>query len=201
MEQADFAARAAFGTTPVPTSAPRQGQDWAREAEYLEDTSLRQLILEHYDREHLPIRRYLSALGIDPETGREIVQESFLKLHEHLLAGGDRTNLRAWLYRVAHNLARNSQTAFRTSKTDPLPEPARGELRAGGASAEEQLVAAERTARFRQALSQLSAAQRECLVLRTQGLKYREIAGVLNLSVSTVAENIQRGLEKLKGIV
>jgi DNA-directed RNA polymerase specialized sigma24 family protein len=35
-------------------------------------------------------------------------------------------------------------------------------------------------------------------MLRAQGLKYREIAEALNLSVSTVGENVQRGLERLK---
>jgi len=44
----------------------------------------------------------------------------------------------------------------------------------------------------------LSAAQKDCLILRAQGLKYREIADVLKLSVSTVAENVQRGLDRLK---
>src|SRR5437762_4238064 len=93
-----------------------------RETEYLEDASLRRIVLEYYDQEHVAIRRYLFFLGVDADTGQEIVQESFLKLHEHLLAGGDRSNLRAWLYRVAHNLARNAQTAFRTSKTNSLTE-------------------------------------------------------------------------------
>ncbi len=47
----------------------------------------------------------------------------------------------------------------------------------------------------------LSPAQRDCLALRTRGLKYREIGEVLNLSVSTVGENVQRGLEKLKELL
>ncbi|HET9802676.1 MAG TPA: hypothetical protein VFP96_05530, partial [Candidatus Acidoferrum sp.] len=68
--------------------------------EYLEDTSHRRLVLEHYDREHLPLRRYLLFLGLDQESCREIVQESFLRLHQHILAGGEQTNLRAWLFRV-----------------------------------------------------------------------------------------------------
>jgi RNA polymerase sigma-70 factor (ECF subfamily) len=170
-------------------------------AEYLEDTSLRRMVLEYYDREHIAIRRYLSFLGVDIETGQEIVQESFLKLHEHLLRGGDRSNLRAWLYKVAHNLARNTQTAFRASKTDPLPDATVSEVRANGMSAEEALLAEERTRRVREAMAQLSPVQKECLILRTQGLKYREIADVMNLSTSTVGESIQRGLEKLKELI
>lgn len=172
------------------------------EAEYLEDTSLRRLTLELYDREHAAIARYLSFLGVDVETAREIVQETFLKLHEHLLRGGERHNLRAWLYRVAHNLARNAQAAFSASKTDSLPDvSAGGDFRASVPSAEEELLAAERAKQLREAVGQLSFSQRECLVLRAQGFKYREIADVLSLSVSTVGENVQRGLERLKELL
>ncbi len=175
-------------------------QKW--KAEYLEDTSLRRLVLEHYDREHVSLHRYLSFLGVDRETSRELVQESFLKLHEHLLTGGDRTNLRAWLYRVAHNLARNAQTAFSRSKTESLTG-SEGTLDppAKAASAEEELVTEERMRRFRQAMNQLSIPQKECLTLRAQGFKYREIAEVLNVSVSTVGENVLRGLERLKELI
>ncbi len=44
------------------------------------------MCLDLYDREQTPLKRYLAMLGVDPETARDIVQESFLKLHEHLLA-------------------------------------------------------------------------------------------------------------------
>jgi RNA polymerase sigma-70 factor (ECF subfamily) len=168
--------------------------------EYLEDTSHRRLVLEYYDREHVSLRRYLLFLGLDPESCREAVQESFLRLHEHLLAGGDQANLRAWLYRVAHNLARNHQTAFHASRTGPLADVTETEdIPANAGSAEDELLAKERMQRLSRAMEELSAAQRDCLILRSQGLKYREIAEVLNLAISTVGENIQRGLERLKG--
>jgi RNA polymerase sigma-70 factor, ECF subfamily len=181
-------------------SLPMPGSAWT--ADYLEDTSPRRMVLEHYDRESVPLRRYLLFLGADPETAQEIVQESFLKLHQHLIAGGDRTNLRAWLYRVAHNLARNTQTAFRATKTDALPDlTIAGDLRSSAASVEDELLAKERSTRMRDAIDRLTPAQKDCLVLRAQGFKYREIAGVLNLSVSTVGENVQRGLQKLKELL
>ena len=174
----------------------------AWETGYLEDTRIRRLVLEWYDREHVAIRRYLSLLGVEAETGREIIQEAFLKLHQHLLNGGDQVNLRAWLYRVAHNLAQNWRSSFRAGKTDFLSDVTiTGDLPANAASAEERLLAAERIRRFREALDQLSVAQRECLALRAQGMKYREIAKALNISVSTVGENVGRGLEKLKELI
>jgi RNA polymerase sigma-70 factor (ECF subfamily) len=160
------------------------------------------LLLDLFDREQTPLRRYLSVLGVDPETARDVVQDGFLKLHEHLLAGGDQGNLRAWLYRVVHNSARNAQTSFGARKTgsiddlEPAASPAAKDL-----SAEDELLDKEREQRVRQAMAQLSATQRGCLVLRSQGLKYREIAEALQLSVSTVGDNIQRGLERLKELI
>jgi RNA polymerase sigma-70 factor (ECF subfamily) len=161
-----------------------------------------QLLLELYDREQTPLKRYVAMLGIDPETARDIVQESFLKLHEHLLAGGDKSNLRAWLYRVVHNNARNRQASFGARNTGRLEDltPAASPL-AKDPTAEEELLEKERDERLRQAMGKLSEAQRSCLVLRTQGLKYREIAEALDLSISTVGENIQRGLERLRDII
>jgi RNA polymerase sigma-70 factor, ECF subfamily len=171
------------------------------ETEFLEDTSLPRIVLDLYDRDHAGLRRYVAFLGADPETAREVVQESFLRLHQHLLSGGERSNLRAWLYRVAHNLVRNTQTAAQTSKTDYLPDMSAAELRDGAMSAEDEMLIAERNRRFRAALEELSPAQRDCLALRTRGLKYREIGEVLNLSVSTVGEHVQRGLDKLKELL
>ena len=69
---------------------------------------------------------------------------------------------------------------------------------ATAASAEESMLAHEQETRLQSAIGRLSSTQRNCLVLRSQGLKYREIAEALSLSVSTVAENVQRGLEKVK---
>src|SRR5690349_2768770 len=114
------------------------------ETEFLEDVSLRRVVLDLYDRDHVSLRRYVAFLGTDPDTAEEIVQESFLRVHQHLLSGGDRENLRAWLYRVAHNLVRNAQTASRSTRTDYLPDLASAEdRRADEMSAEERLLAAE----------------------------------------------------------
>ena len=171
-------------------------------AESLENGNHSRLLLDLYDREQTPLRRYVAMLGVDPETARDIVQEGFLKLHEHLASGGDRGNLRAWLYRVVHNSARNVQTSFGARNTGALDDVASAASPvAKGLSAEEEVLGKEREQRLREAMTKLSDAQRACLVLRTQGLKYREIAEALDLSVSTVGENIQRGLERLRELV
>lgn len=164
--------------------------------------SAKDVVLEHYDREQVPLRRYLLFLGVNDATAQEIVQETFLRLFRHLGKNGDRSNLRAWLYRVAHNLARNEQNASHQRRCDSLEATLAGSL--PGASAESpevSLLNREKEDRLREAIEALSAPQRDCLILRAQGMKYREIASVLDLTTSSVAENVQRGLSKLKELL
>lgn len=169
---------------------------------YLEDASSFRLVLEYYDREHTPLIRYLCFLNVNQETAKEIVQDCFIKLHEHIKAGGDTSNLRAWLYRVAHNLARNSQLSAGSRKTESLTGvTVQRDTPTGEASVEQRLLEEERLRLLRQGIMQLPEAQRQALILRSQGLKYREIGQALGLSTSTVAENIQRGMDTLKKIV
>ena len=132
----------------------------------------------------------------------DLLQDVFFELVEanRLLMPID--SVTGWLYRVAHNLARNSQLSARARKTEsltgvtPQKEAASSDL-----SAEDRLLESERLRLLREGITRLPSAQKEALILRSQGLKYREIAQALGLSTSTVAENIQRGMDALKRIV
>src|ERR1700758_2541447 len=59
-----------------------------------------------------PLLRYLVCLGLSMDEAQDVVQEAFLSLHRHLTAGGSKENIRSWLYRVAHNRARNQQNRY-----------------------------------------------------------------------------------------
>src|SRR5450755_259305 len=54
-----------------------------------------------------PVCRYLLALGLAAPEAEEVVQETFLRLCQHLDSDRPRDNLRGWVFRVAHNLARD----------------------------------------------------------------------------------------------
>jgi DNA-binding CsgD family transcriptional regulator len=43
----------------------------------------------------------------------------------------------------------------------------------------------------------LNETERECLLLRAEGLRYREIGEVLGLATSTVGDIIERSVKKL----
>ena len=143
--------------------------------------------------------RYLLALGVDTHDGEEIVQEVFLALFQHLRRGKSRHNLRSWTFRVAHNLAlkqrirnrRRVQYAMQAraglaeAHIDPSPNP------------EEQLLSKHRQQRLRAVVAALPEKDRWCLYLRAEGLRYREIAEVLGISLGAVSLLMGRSLARL----
>ena len=154
-----------------------------------------QTVTALFDELRRPLARYLVCLGMRREEAREVVQDAFLKLHRHVAAGGSRENLRSWLFRVAHNQARNCQ---KSSRPSAMANAEDGAGRADPAAGPEQLLLEkERMERLASAMAALPEIHRECLHLRAEGLRYREIAEVLGIGVSTVAEHLDRAIRKL----
>jgi RNA polymerase sigma-70 factor (ECF subfamily) len=157
------------------------------------------LVLEYYDRERAALERYLCLTGTDSDAARDIVHDAFLKLHEHLMRGGDRANLRAWLYRVAHNQAQNRRRSAAVSRTtDLVAVSADSAVAATTPSPEQVLLGREREQHIQAAVARLTSVQRDCLTLRAQGFRYREIGEILQLSTSAVGETIQRAIGKVR---
>ena len=100
------------------------------------------------------------------------------------------------MYRVAHNLA--VTTAKRGARYSVFSEALEATVISAESSAEEQLIEKETLESFREAVQHLSERQRACLELRVQGLRFREIAVILEIQKSTVAEFVRRGIEELK---
>jgi len=142
-----------------------------------------------------PLLRYLVSLGLSPDEAQDVVQDSFLCLHRSLTSGASKENARAWLFRVAHNAARNRQRSYHRRFAEPLGDTA---LEIAGASTPEHAVLREE--KFRKlgaAIRSLGDTERECLLLRAEGLRYREIGEVLGLATSTVADTVDRAVKKL----
>jgi RNA polymerase sigma-70 factor (ECF subfamily) len=68
---------------------------------------------------------------------------------------------------------------------DPHPNP------------EDQLAFRQRQDRLRSVVDALPEMDRECLYLRSEGLRYREIADVLGISLGSVANSLAKSLSRL----
>jgi RNA polymerase sigma-70 factor (ECF subfamily) len=152
-----------------------------------------------FDELRTPVLRYLLSLGLSAPDGDEVVQEVFLALFQHLQRGKSRRNLRGWVFRVAHNLAaRQHRSKRRDQSVLATCEDGAGEWQADTQpTPEQQLAGRQRQARLLAVLRALPERDRCCLYLRAEGLRYREIANVLGMSLGAVALSMQRSLARL----
>ena len=158
-------------------------------------------VLGLYDSLRLPLFRYLISLGLSPDHAEDVVQETFLRAYKHLSANGTRQdeNIRAWVFRVAHNLAVNHRKISKrtASGLDTACAEQSHVLIDPAPAADKLLENKERFLQIRAAMGTLSKRERQCLHLRAEGLRYAEIAKIVGVSISTVAETLSRALAKI----
>jgi RNA polymerase sigma-70 factor (ECF subfamily) len=155
-------------------------------------------VVHLFDQFRDSLLRYAVSFGLSPHDGEEITQEVFLALFRHLRLGKSRRNLRGWIFRVAHNLALKQRYANQRSRDtmesdgtiaqtqfDPAPNP------------EDHVSIAQRRQRLLAVVHALPEDDQRCLRLRAEGLRYREIAGVLGISLGAVSISLTRSLERL----
>ncbi|HLK67976.1 MAG TPA: sigma-70 family RNA polymerase sigma factor [Bryobacteraceae bacterium] len=142
------------------------------------------------------VYRYLLTFGISPAQAQELTQDSFLRLFQSMSGGETIREPRAWLFRVAHNLALNVRTRERTCM--PLDEMIHASLRDREPGPEDALIDRQRLLRISEAMTFLSPQQKQVLALRANGLRFREIAETLEIGVSSVYEFLNRAIRRLK---
>lgn len=155
-------------------------------------------ITEIFTRLRMPVYRYVLSIVADPAEAEDVAQEAFLRLYTVVRGGGRVENVPAWVFRTAHNLAVDRvRTLERRHACDIESLDELTETGGEAASVETDLAEKERREAVRSALAALSPQERRCVDLRSEGLRYREIADVLGVSLSTVQTFLTRALRKL----
>ena len=155
-------------------------------------------IIDLFDQLRDGLLRYVLSLGLDLHDAEDVIQEAFLSLFRHLLLGRSRANLRGWIFRVAHNLALKNRRRLRCQQTRGSLSPVGLEKHFDpAANPEEQLAKNQQQRRLLSVVAALSEQDQLCLRLRAEGLRYREIAGVLDISLGAVAKSLARSIERL----
>ena len=156
-------------------------------------SQLAEEVVNLFDQLRDRLLRYIISFGLPLEDAEDIVQEVFLALYRHLQLGRPRQDLRAWTFRVAHNHALKRRSRVRTDDPGPLADL----LPDQKPTPEDQAAASQRSRRVYAAVGALPEQDRRCLMLRAEGLRYREIAQVLDISLGAVALSLERSLTRL----
>lgn len=140
----------------------------------------------------------------DREASRDATQEIFLKVWRKAHRFRPRGKVSTWLYRVTVNHCLNQLR--RRKIVTMLPFAGRDEEdgtpwepRDRSPDAQRALETRERWRRTRQALDELPATQRAVVVLvRFEGLSYRETAGALEITLGAVESRLFRAMRNLE---
>jgi RNA polymerase sigma-70 factor (ECF subfamily) len=169
-------------------------------------TALQEQVSQLFEEARDDVYRYLLTIGLYPPQAQEAVQEVFLRLYTTLRKGEEIQNLRAWIFRVAHNLGlkirarQHSERPFDPEVGVRYANQYLAQCATQTGTPETELLERERMARFHSAVEGLSEQQRRCLLLRMEGLRYPEIGSVLGISASAVGEFLRRAMVRLKKV-
>jgi RNA polymerase sigma-70 factor, ECF subfamily len=142
---------------------------------------------------HQELVRFLHRKVWDVDRAHDLAQEAFVRALAH-----QPENPRAWLYRVAANLARDeARLVIRRKRHLSL---LRTEAVVAGSSPPEpirEMEERERLESVRRALDQLSERDREVLLLWDAGLSYTEIGEATGLAAGAVGTTLARARKRL----
>ena len=142
------------------------------------------------------LRRYARALLRNPDAADDLVQDTLVRALAKIHLWQPDTDLRAWLFTLMHNQYVNFvRKSVREGSSTPL-ETAVDIGRAP--SQQEQLQLRD----FKRALEQLPHEQRAVvLLIGLEGLRYEEVADILNVPVGTVRSRLSRARDMLRHLM
>jgi RNA polymerase sigma-70 factor (ECF subfamily) len=160
------------------------------------------LVRRHQDLVYAVVRRYAAS----PDDARELAQSAFVRAFQAFrgllarLRGRGEFPFRAWLLRIAINLAKNHARQSRRWLAAPLTLV--DQDAASQPSPLDALERAERERLTRAAVLQLPPRQRDVLTLRIDaGLPFAEIASTLGITENNAKVHFHHAARKLKTLV
>lgn len=148
---------------------------------------------------------------MDHDMAMEISQKTFISMCRNLHNLQETGRFKPWLYKIAVNYCREEARKKKVSRSLPFDlvwnrdaedSPQWESSGQRYDNPERQLQQLELSDILQKALFELSDEQREIVIMKEyEGLKFREIAEVLNISENTVKSRMYYGLDGLKKIL
>jgi len=150
---------------------------------------------EAFALHHRTVFRAARSVVQDAGLAEDVTQETFLRLYNNLDSITDQQMLRPWLIRVAINVARNTiRGNIRANTRDENYVKETGTFEA--ASVETDYEQAAGVNDIYRALNKIKEPLRSCLILKQQGLSYKEIAASLALNESSIGTFVARARQE-----
>ena len=148
---------------------------------------------------------------LDHDMAMEVTQRTFISMCKNMAALQDPARFKSWLYKIAVNYCREEARKNKGNRSlsfdvvwnrDAEDSPRWESSGQRYDNPERQLQHSELSDILQQALLELNVEQREVVIMKEyEGLKFREIAEVLNISENTVKSRMYYGLDGLKRIL
>ena len=146
---------------------------------------------EAFTLHHRTVFRVARSVVHDAGLAEDVTQEVFLRLYNNMSQIIDEEMLRPWLIRVALNTARNTLRGNIRANTRE-ENYVKQEEDKNVFSIENDFEQREQANEVRRALDKVKEPLRSCLILKQQGLSYREIAETLSLNETSIGTFVAR---------
>lgn len=146
---------------------------------------------EAFTLHHRTVFRAARSVVHDTGLAEDVTQEVFIRLYKHQDSIRDPEMLRPWLIRVALNLAKNTirgNIRANTRDENYVKETVENSIY----SVESEYEQLSEVNEIRRALFKIKEPLRSCLVLKQQGLSYKEIAESLSLNEKSIGTYVAR---------
>jgi RNA polymerase sigma-70 factor (ECF subfamily) len=165
------------------------------------DPHLLDHLIEHYQYR---LFRYLVYITGNKERAEDFFQETWIRVLERGHQYDGKSKFEAWLFAIARHLVIDWQRSKKAQSLDTLTDPEQENPMQFANESEpsplHMVLAQESEESVQSSLEKIPAIYREVLVLRFhEELQIEEMAGVLDVPLSTVKSRLYRGLEALRG--
>lgn len=175
----------------------KQSIQLVQQAQSGDTQALNRLFSLWYDRVYNIAWKYFA----DEDLALEVCQRSFLAMQRHLSKLNDPTKFKYWLYRTVVNQCHMEHRRKKQQQNLKEAYP-QNHVRQAPERPDQLYHQAEITRHILYALQQLPDEQRTIIIMKEyEGLKFREIAEVLDISENTAKSRLYYGLQNMKKIL
>ena len=150
---------------------------------------------EAFTLHHRTVFRAARSVVQDAGLAEDVTQEVFIRLYKHMDSIADLEMLRPWLIRVALNVAKNTLRGnIRANTRDE--NYVKETVESGVISVEDEFEEKAGISEINRALNKVKEPLRSCLMLKQQGLSYKEIAESLSLNETSIGTYVARARQE-----